>query len=63
MIALSPWGTLIFFLFHIEAYYPSIKYFSSKLYLDFGENSIKVSNEDEAIIKYMKQFLLFNSQQ
>ena len=63
MIAWSPWETLIFFRFHIEAFYQSIKYFSSKWYLDFGENNIKVSNEDEAIIRYMKQFLLFNSQQ
>ena len=52
-----------FVIFDIKDFYPSIKESLLKQSLDFAEKYIKVTSEDEAIIKHARKCLPFNKQQ
>ena len=52
-----------FVIFDIKDHYPSIKESLLKQSLDFAEKYIKVTSEDEAIIKHARKCLPFNKQQ
>ena len=51
-----------FFIFDIKNFYLSIKESLLKQSLDFTEKCIKVTSEDQAIIKNKRKSLLFNKQ-
>ena len=52
-----------FVIFDIKDFYPSIKESLLKQSFDFAEKYIKVTSEDEAIIKHARKCLPFKKQQ